>query len=168
MWTVILITAILIINIYIKYQDELRIIFSYAINGLESMSEGNNRSVNTRTEQIGWAIDHNSIILIGQGISKKLFFPESFYALYYYRYGLIGIIAYLILPLLTAATSYKIAKKESSNKISIFYFSLSIFYLITPIGILSSCHQDTPKISLLFYGLMGLVFRKSASIKTIK
>jgi hypothetical protein len=164
-WAIVLIIAALIINIYIKYQDELRIIFSYAINGLENMSEGNNNSVNTRSDQIGWAIAHNSIMLIGQGISKKVFFPESFYALYYYRYGLIGIIAYLLLPILTAATSYKIAKKEYSNKISTFYFSLAIFYLITPIGILSSCHQDTPKISLLFYGLMGLVFHKNASIK---
>jgi hypothetical protein len=164
-WFIVIFIAALILNIYFKYQNELRIIFSYAINGLEAISEGNNNSVNHRSGQIRWAVGHNSNVIVGQGISKKIFFPESFYALYYYRYGMIGIIAYLLLPIVTAVTSYKIAKKEYGNKISVFYFSLSVFYLITPIAILSSCHQDTAKISLLFYGLMGLVFHKNASIK---
>ena len=92
---------------------------------------------------------------------------ESFYALYYYRYGIIGIALSLIITLYTALIAYKIAKKEyyGNRNVSFFYYSLFLFYLISPLATSSSCHMDSPKISFLFYGLMGLVYAKYSKIK---
>jgi hypothetical protein len=156
-----------IVHIYITYQEQLRTMLHYAIVGLEAMSRGNNNSVNTRELQVYWAIENNKLIFLGSGISKNIMMLESFYAQYYYRYGLISIITYTIMLIVTASASYKIAKYENVNKkISIFYYSLFVFFIISPIGLLSSCHQDSPKISFLFYGLIGLVFNKYHYLKT--
>jgi hypothetical protein len=164
--SIILILFLLLIGLYIKYQNELEIMLSYAFNGLEAISEGSSRSANGRMDQIKWAVENNNWIILGAGISKNIHTMESFYGLYYYRYGLLGITIYLLIPVVTAIYSYKIATIEYRNrKISCFYLSLFVFYIVTPVGILSSCHQDTPKISFLFYGLIGLVFNKYYNIK---
>jgi hypothetical protein len=157
---------VFISGIYLTYQKELRVMLGYAITGFEMMNEGTNNSVNTRQNQIIWAIENNRFIFIGAGIGKANIekygiLLESLYALYYYRYGLIALLIYLTIIMTTAVLAYRIAEKEPcSKKISTFYYSLFVFYLITPIGLLSGCSQDIPKVSLLFYGIMGLVHRK--------
>jgi hypothetical protein len=164
--TIIAIIFVFITGIYLTYQEQLRLILGYAITGFEMMSEGTNNSVNTRQNQIIWAIENQKHIGFGAGIGKANIerhgiWLESLYALYYYRYGLIALLIYLSIIMTTAVFAYKIAKKETFNrKISTFYYSLFVFYLITPIGVLSGCSQDTPKVSLLFYGIMGLVHKK--------
>ena len=87
--------------------------------------------------------------------------------MYYYRYGILGIALFIFLSLYTSLLSYKIAKNEDNNN-AMFYYALFVFYLITPMAIVSSCHQDTPKISLIFYGLIGLVHRKSGELRIEK
>jgi cbb3-type cytochrome oxidase subunit 3 len=164
--TIIALVVVFIAGIYLAYQKQLRLILGYAITGFEMMSEGTNNSVNIRQNQIIWTIESQKHVVFGAGIGKANIekygiWLESLYALYYYRYGLIALLIYLGIIMTTAVFAYKIAKKESfSRKISTFYYSLFVFYLITPIGVLSGCSQDTPKVSLLFYGIMGLVHKK--------
>lgn len=163
---IVIVIIFIIAYIYIVYQDNLRHMFPYAFYGFESIWEGESNSVNTRREQIEWALANNHLVLIGGGISKDLKMLESFYSLYYYRYGIIGVCIYLIIPIITAYAAYQISKKEYNNKkLSSFYLSLCVFYLVTPIALSSSCHQDTPKISFLFYGLIGLVYNKYFTLK---
>jgi hypothetical protein len=153
------------IHIYSHYYNDLRDTFSYAVKGLEAISEDKNKSVNARQLQMEWVLRNNKIIFLGYGISKDVIMLESFYSLYYYRYGLIGIILLLSLTTVTAIRAYKIAIWEYKNiYISSFYFCLFIFYIATPIELLGSCNQDSPKISLSFYGLIGMVFNKYAVI----
>lgn len=159
-----------LVSIFFYYEDELREILAYAFYGFESILEGTNNSVGTRASQLYWAFKNNDLFLIGGGIGKGEMMLESFYSLYYYRYGVIGIMLYLLIPLRTAILAYRIAQKEEyvNVKQSIFYYSLFVFYLITPLAVISSCHQDTPKISFLFYGLIGLVYNKYHSFKVSK
>lgn len=158
----------LISCVFIMFYDFLSAILPYAFEGIKNMIQGTNNSVNTRVEQLDWAISNNNLILFGNGIGKGAIMLESFYSLYYYRYGLVGIIIYMGLLIVTSYKSFKIGQIEShlnNDNISLFYYGLSIFYIVAPIGLLSSCHQDTPKISLIFYGFMGLIFNKINSYK---
>ena len=139
---------------------------SYAVNGFDTMLEGNNNSVNTRKAQIDWAIENNSLWLLGSGIGKGEIMLESFYALYYYRYGFIGVVIFIAIVMHIAYRSMQIAKSYPNNRYSIFFYSLAVFYFITPLSVMSSCHMDTPKISFLFYGLIGLVLNKFSHIQT--
>ncbi len=166
--TLILLSSIIFIlgGIIFYYFDEISSNLTYAISGLELMLEGNNNSVNIRQNQVEWAIDNNPYIIIGAGIGKGEIMLESFYSLYYYRYGIIGIMLSILFTVYTAHKAYKIAQKEYRNNliISILYYALFIFYLITPIATLSSCHMDSPKISYLFYGIMGMIHLKHSKL----
>jgi hypothetical protein len=162
-----IILLILLLFIYNKYYEVLKTTFGYAIGGLESFAIGKNQSANIRTAQIQWAIENNKFIFAGAGIGKNVRMLESFYSLYYYRYGLIGVLLYLAIPFTTAFVAYGIAKKEykTNKRTAAFYLSLFVYYVVSPIGMLSSCNQDTPKTAFLFYGLMGLVFHKYSLVK---
>jgi hypothetical protein len=92
----------IIVFIYNKYYEVLKTTFGYAIGGLESFAIGKNQSASIRTEQIQWAIKNNKFIFAGAGIGKNVRMLESFYSLYYYRYGLIGVLLYLTIPFATA------------------------------------------------------------------
>jgi hypothetical protein len=163
---IMLIIVFALVNVYLHYQEELKELIGYAIYGFINISRGSDISVDIRSEQLLFAINNNKSILFGSGISKGITQLESFYSLYYYRYGLISISVYLIMLINTAIVSYRIAKYETVNlKIKIFYLSLFVFFLISPVGLLNSNHQDTPKISFLFYGLIGLVYNKYHYIK---
>lgn len=157
----------LIILLFLSYQEDLYKIFPYALEGLESIAEGNGGTVNTRLEQILWAVYNNQFVLIGAGIGKSEIMLESLYGLYYYRYGLIGLAIFVSIVLFTVKSSYRIARiyQYTDVHLSIFYYALSVFYLVSIIALSSSCHQDTPKISILFYGFMGLIHARYNKIK---
>jgi hypothetical protein len=165
-----IIFSVIIVSIYDKYYDTLKTTLGYAIGGLESLAVGENQSVNGRSEQIQWAIENNKFILIGAGIGKNIRMLESFYSLYYYRYGLIGVLLYLTIPFTAAFIAYRIAIKEfkANKRTAVFYLSLFVYYAVSPIGLLSSCNQDTPKTAFLFYGLIGFIFHKYSVVKKQK
>jgi hypothetical protein len=156
-----------IIYIFNVYYFEIYDILYYSLDGIPAMLEGRNGSANGRMEQIRWAVENNQIVIIGQGIGKKNHnLLESFYSMYYYRYGLLGMLTFLVFTVITGIKSYAIAVMEyATPKISCFYLALFVFYCTAPIWLLSGTHHDTPKNSLLFYGLMGLVFCKYTSLK---
>lgn len=168
---ILILIVIVVIYYFLRYQEELYDTFAYASYGLEAIASGEGGTVHSRLEQIQWAIDNNSLIFVGNGIGKGdikqdgLYALESLYGLYYYRYGLIGLFLFVGIVLYTSFCAFRIAKVVQYNlKLSAFYYGLSIFYIITPIALSSSCHQDTPKISFLFYGLMGLIHARYKSI----
>lgn len=168
---ILLISAILVsaIYYYFIYQEYLFDTFAYASQGLQSIMDGEGGTVKTRLWQIDWAINNNPLVLLGGGIGKNEIMLESLYGLYYYRYGFIGLAIFLFVIFYTSKSAYKIANslqsKSENSELSVFYYALSIFYFVTPLALSSSCHHDTPKVSILFYGLMGLVHAKYNKIK---
>lgn len=163
----IIVVVLSLLGIVLYYFDDISSNLSYAIQGFELMMSGENNSVNIRQSQVQWAIDNNPYVLIGAGIGKGEIMLESFYSLYYYRYGIIGLALSLLFTLHTSYTSYQIARNVycKNKEISFLYYALFVFYLITPIATLSSCHMDSPKISFLFYGLMGMIYAKYSKLK---
>lgn len=159
-----IIVLLLVGLIFIQYHDEISTNLAYAYQGLSAISEGNNNSVNVREDQINWALHNNFMFITGSGIGKGEMMLESFYSLYYYRYGIIGIILFLFIVLYVSYRSFLIAKHYGDNSIAIFFYSLAVFYFISPLAIMSSCHMDSPKISFLFYGLIGLILNKYNTI----
>ena len=168
--TFFIIGCVIFIGIYlfIAFQEELYKNLTYAFEGLSAISDGGNNSVNIREQQINWALDNNSLLLVGAGIGKGEIMLESFYSLYYYRYGIIGMVISLTLFIVTSYKSYKIARNCSNDRNRIIFYALSVFYFLVPFSISSSCHMDSPKISFIFYGLMGLIFRKYSELNVSK
>jgi hypothetical protein len=158
-----------IIYIFNFYYFEIYDILHYSLDGIPAMVEGRNGSANERMEQIRWAVENNQMVIIGQGIGKNNHnLLESFYSMYYYRYGLLGMLIFLFITIVAGIKSYAVAVMEyATPKVSCFYLGLFVFYCTAPIWLLSGSHHDTPKNSLLFYGLMGLVFYKYSSLKVV-
>lgn len=161
----VLLIVSLFYTIYITYYEVVKQILDYAFMGFDAMLRGKSNSLRLRSEQLIWALENNDLWLFGGGIGKGEIMLESFYSLYFYRYGIVGMLIYVVMVMIIAKNAYTIARKEekSNLRISIFYYSLFVFYLITPVALSSSCHQDTTKISFLFYGLMGLINYKTDS-----
>ena len=158
------ILGFIILYIFITYETDLRANLAYAFQGLEAMSEGNSTSLSTRQAQVDWAIDNNNISIIGYGIGKGEILLESIYALYYYRYGVLGLLIFFGLTLYTGFISLWISKRITNN-IQYFYQALTVFFFLNPIALSSSCHQDMPKTCLIFYGMVGLVFYRYSVLK---
>lgn len=108
--TLVLAVACLVTVVFVSYEKELRETLAYAFSGIESMTSGSNNSVNTRAAQLDWALENNLFIIIGSGIGKEEMILESFYSLYYYRYGALGIALFLFLSFYTSLLSYRIAE----------------------------------------------------------
>ncbi|MEX1221494.1 MAG: hypothetical protein WEA82_05220 [Idiomarina sp.] len=67
---------------------------NYAFNFSDHI--GSNNSLGKRISQVMWSVSENELYIVGVGILKeKVRLLESWFALYYVRYGLIGMISYL-------------------------------------------------------------------------
>lgn len=140
--------------------------FTYAVQGFEAIVEGNSASSGNRINQIVWAFRNSDTLLFGSGIGKSEILLESFYSLYPYRLGLIFVLVYLFIILKTSVWSFKISKyfNYGTNEFC-FYRALFAYYLIFPIAVLSSAHQDTPKVAFFFYGFIGLIVNRHIYLK---
>ncbi len=121
-------------------------------------------SANIRYQQLLWVLENQfSIPLIGVGIGKSTGPQlESFYALYLYRYGIIGILLYVILLVATylmSLKSYKKAIRDKDYGVAAFFISFSIFCFILPLTSVSSVITDQPRFVILYYGTIGVMVR---------
>lgn len=119
-------------------------------------------SANIRYQQLLWVVENQSEIpILGAGIGKATGPQlESFYALYLYRYGLLGVLFYVIIWILTLVTSIKAYRKaiqEKAYDLAAFGLALSIFCIILPVSSLSSVITDQPRFVVLYYGSLGML-----------
>lgn len=159
--------------VVIVFYDELRILLGYMVKGLElvvtSLQAGgfNNlleqhQSVGLRFAQIMFAIQNQMLLpIIGVGIGKALFMPESFYALYLYRYGLLGIAIHVAIVFMVWSRSIQLAKAikyDYGKKEFSFFLATSLYMVSLPVSYLSSSINDFTRTGFFFYVLAGLVF----------
>jgi hypothetical protein len=125
-----------------------------------------NKSTAHRFDQILFAIEHQDRIpLVGVGIGKSLFMPESLYAMYYYRTGLIGtcihfaLIFYVIYWALYFSEKY--AKLNSINRqyfsLMAIFFAIAIYFISFVFDYLSSAVNDQTRSGFIFYTLVAIV-----------
>jgi hypothetical protein len=76
--------------------------FPYLVNGINAFifnfdsNIGTGNSLDARLSQFYWALDNNNNIFIGEGILKsEVRLLESWFALYYFRYGILGMASYI-------------------------------------------------------------------------
>lgn len=150
--------------------------FSYAYEGLSwlfrrgvDISGHGEGSANIRIAQMIWAIEHQwSIPVVGAGIGKEEILLESVYALYYYRYGWIGCAAFAALLIIAILRSSRISMtfhRAKDHAASSFYFGLAMFFLLSPLALISSASHDTPRLGFVFYSCLGLLFATSQRLR---
>ena len=150
----------LLIYIFINFKEKIIKKLNYLYLGLYSIFTKGitaDPSSNIRYQQVLTAI--NEFKIFGNGPSKirNLFF-ENQYALYLFRYGILGIIYNIILLSCLFFICYillkKIKKYENLSQSLIVAFSIFIFSL--PIALLSNNIIDQVRISFFFYFIIGI------------
>ncbi|MCC5919854.1 MAG: hypothetical protein LAT68_03085 [Cyclobacteriaceae bacterium] len=129
--------------------------------GVSSSGEG---SANIRYQQVLWAWENQAEIpIFGAGIGKGSGpMLESFYALYLYRYGMIGILIAIILLILNyflSLRSFRIALENGKIDNASFFLAFSVFCFILPITSVASVITDQPKHAVLYYGLLAVMLK---------
>lgn len=151
--------------IYMLLKERLGYLISgvnaYILNLPEHLTR-NTGSVGVRMSQIRFVIENNPYIFVGAGIGKGYTgHLESFYALYYYRYGILGIAIYSLVWISGLIFSWR-AMRHAQGVGDIycagFFLGFVGFVFVLPILSLSSVITDQPTLYALFYTLLGVVF----------
>lgn len=117
-------------------------------------------SISLRYEQLLYAIENqDNIPIIGVAIGKAVLMPESFFAMYLFRVGILGIIVHLSFIIYTLRKSYSIAKYYSKKDIqlSIFFYSIFIYFISFFFSYFSSSVNDQTRTGFIFYILIAIV-----------
>ena len=155
------------------YWEVLIQIFSYIYSGISGLyrngidfSGQGKGSANIRFSQLLWAYQNQfSFPLISAGVGKGEIMLESLYALYYYRFGVWGIIIFFVLIVYANNTLNFLMKNDRFDIIS-FYFGLKLFYLLSPLALLSSASQDSTRLMVVFYGLLAVILSRKEYLIT--
>ncbi|EKL9828086.1 hypothetical protein [Vibrio alginolyticus] len=166
----------IVFSIVYMYWDILTQSFSYIYSGISGLykngidfSGQGKGSANIRFAQLLWAYQNQfSLPIISAGIGKGEMMLESLYALYYYRFGIWGIALFFAFILYANSTLNFLMKNDRFDILS-FYFGLKLFYLLSPIALLSSASQDSTRLMVVFYGLLAVILsRKKYLITNVK
>ena len=157
-----------IISVYlIIYYNELKYALPYLVNGLtilleKGVSDTDGGSFNIRYQQLIFVYEsQKEFPFFGVGIGKEYArLLESYYALYFYRYGLIGILISIFIFItffILSLRAYNISVKEMEYKSASLFLSMHLWMYSFPIMALSSAIHDQVKIALFFYGGLGVL-----------
>lgn len=162
--------ALLIFIIIVYYWEAIIGSFGYLASGLSAlMTSGVNPdaasgSANIRASQVVWSMENVRLLgILGTGIGKG-YSPllESFYALYIYRYGYLGIALYVMIAFWGLILSYRCARMANENNeafLFAFFMAFHFFILTLPVTSLSSVITDQYIFMLFYYGGLGLMVR---------
>lgn len=140
---------------YIVYGEQ----FQYLVNGLTALSSGGDRSSQIRLEQLYLALsmlENNWFnLLFGFGSYKQsgLMF-ESLYSLYFFRYGVFGLVlllTFVLLPLCLLCTRLRYIPPLTRLVLLLFVFA------VLPSGIGNNV-IDQSRIPFIFFMTLGVVF----------
>ena len=160
---VVVMVGIYIINSFVSLVD----LFPYLVKGItylfeKGVSESGDNSFSTRYQQILFALNSQDMIpLLGAGIGKGYArLMESYYALYLFRYGIIGIALSLFIFFLFfifAFRSYKRLLEAKRYRAASLFLAMHLWMYSFPILSLSSVVQDQVKMAFFFYGSLGIM-----------
>ncbi len=126
-------------------------------------------SISNRYEQLMDVLLFQDVLpIIGKGIVKDIIYPESFYALYLLRYGVIGIILNFVLIYYFSQYAINIARYLCSvdKKMMCFFLALFAYSLSLPISYLSSAVNDQTRSGFLFYIILGCLYAGNKIVKS--
>jgi hypothetical protein len=172
-----ILTTIILMQILIQVIEKrlsyLYIGLNVLFNSLKYIKELNieqiilsNKTIAIRYEQFLFAVEQQGKIpLIGIGIGKAVLMPETFYTMYYYRVGIIGIcihfgfIIYSIYWSLYFAKKYSQLKIYNKNITAIYeiFLSIAIYFMSFFISYFSSAVNDQTRSGFIFYILFSIL-----------
>ncbi len=143
------------------FGDDVR----YLIGGIERLIvEGRQSSLDERLRQLDVIVDGASanvwIALFGNGVSKDVMpLVESSYAFFLFRYGVAGLVIVFFLPL--AVTLWVLGRVlvEVEQRDKFIPMAIFVWFAALPIASIGNNFTEQPKISFLYYFLMGLAIR---------
>jgi len=157
------IVVIIALNSLLSVFDKLPYLYEGIKYLLEhGVSAQGGGSFNQRYQQILFAFrEQSDFPLIGAGIGKGYArLLESYYALYLYRFGLVGIsisIVIFISFFYISLRAFNRSFKAGNLKGACFFLSLHFWMYAFPIISLSSSLHDQGKFSVFFYGSFGIM-----------
>jgi hypothetical protein len=126
--------------------------------------EGAGGSANARLDQLLFAIDKASnngfIWVFGNGPAKnEMEYVESIYTYQFYRYGIVGVVLYFIVPLLVCSwLSWRcmmlVGFKSQDFPI---YFALLLWFLTIPLMSIGNNFTEQIRLSFFFYTFVGFI-----------
>ncbi|MEI7230354.1 hypothetical protein [Pectobacterium carotovorum] len=161
---------LLLMPFFLHYSKEY---VPYLYSGIESVFENiidfkfdyfinSSPSIYLRYEQLMLTIaEQDEIPLIGVAIGKANIMPESFYAMYFYRTGLLGVFLHLGVIFFAIKCAIDISKyhyQHARNDLGCVFFALVVYFISLPFSYFSSAVNDQTRSGFLFYSLLGLVF----------
>lgn len=142
--------------------------FTYLNAGLRFVLEGHldlsgqsGGSANVRIAQFHYALDNMKWLgFVGSGMAKDgSILMESVYALYLYRYGLIGLSIFffiLVACVFSSLKKIKMARMADDKERVSLYIALVCYFCVVPLALFSSAMQDAPKLSVFYYCLVAV------------
>jgi hypothetical protein len=150
----------------------LEIVLSSFLSGGVATAIYSTPSVFLRFEQLEFALNQQDTIpLIGVAIGKSVLMPESIYALYIYRFGLIGLILHFIMLWVLIKKSYHCASffAEFKDKhLYSFFMAIHFYALSLPLSYFSSAVNDQTRTGFVFYFLIASTLFISTKIEESK
>lgn len=150
--------------------------FAYLSSGIDAYlmnfrtSAAGNNSLGLRIQQFFWALENNPYVIFGAGILKdEVRLLESWFALYYFRYGLLGLWLYIIfwagLLVVALRAAFKF-RKEDNMDIAGFMLGFAGMIIASSIALMSFVATDFMKTIMLWTILAGLCISLSSSKST--
>lgn len=123
-------------------------------------------ATSTRQDQLLYAFDlarkNPVVLLFGNGAAKNhMEFVESTYTYYIFRYGLIGLLLYFLVPWVLAIGCSIRCLKRINYKHSLFpfYAAILIWLLCLPVCSIGNNLTEQVRVSFLYYSTLGIVVR---------
>lgn len=150
------------------YNGLLTVFVNFDLDNIHSLIYST-PSISNRYEQIIEVLEaQGDIPLIGAMIGKGEIYPESFYAMYLLRVGLLGLLAHLMLLVIgffvSLKISYSLHLKSKFNMVP-YFLGFSIYFISLFSSYFSSAVNDQTRTGFIFYSLLGLVFSLREKLK---
>ncbi|GAB1620097.1 hypothetical protein AAOGI_01470 [Agarivorans albus] len=130
-----------------------------------------NPSTGNRYEQLLFAWhSQDAIPIVGVGIGKSLFMPESFYALYLYRVGVLGIIIHFSILTMAIVVSYTNAKQLyhiDRGDLASLFVGLHFYLLSLPFSYFSAAVNDQTRTGFVLYAMLAINIAMNSYLKRI-
>ena len=162
--------------VYYLDVDYLMRNFSYLFVGLSEFASGDNNSFNIRMLQVSSVLDSKNTVMeviFGNGVQKgNMDIIENEYLLYYYRYGVVGVIILFITLLSPIASSLYVLKNnvlKSNDKDWEFIFIISCFIwcIVTLVALITNAYIDIIRTQFLYYTIVGYLVSMAFKEKAI-
>lgn len=137
----------------------------YLVGGIERLlHEGRQSSLDVRLRQLEVITDLASrsvwTALLGNGVSKDIMpLVESSYAFFLFRYGVLGFLIVFVLPLMVALWILGRMLLEVHREHKYIAMAVLVWFVTLPVASIGNSFTEQPKISFIFYFLMGLGIR---------